>query len=300
MKKKNGKDLLLGGATGLALALVLAMLAILVVQMIIGGAPMLSWTFLSEAPTGDMLGGGIFPAVVGTVFCTLLMTIAGVPVGVATGIYLAEYAPAKSKFAAAVRVAVHNLAGVPSIVFGLFGLGFFVLFIGGGMDAAIYGEGRPVFGKPSILWASLTLAVLTLPVIIVTTEQALRAVPRELRDGALALGATRFQTVLKIMLPNAKGGILTGVILAVSRGAGEVAPILFTGAANLVPHLPTDLRDQFMHLGNHVYVLATQSPNVDAAVPMLFGTALVLLLLTFGLNLLAMIVRSRSRAALRA
>jgi phosphate transport system permease protein len=199
-----------------------------------------------------------------------------------------------------VRLAVGNLAGVPSIVFGLFGLGFFVLFIGGAMDDALYGPGTPVFGKPSILWASLTLAVLTLPVVIVTTEEALRTVPRELRDASLALGATRFQTLYKVILPNARGGILTGVILAVSRGAGEVAPIIFCGAANFLPYLPTDLRDMFMHLGYHVYALATQSPNVDAAKPTLFGTVLVLLGLTFSLNLLAVVIRSRSRAALRA
>ncbi len=197
------------------------------------------------------------------------------------------------------RIAVNNLAGVPSIVFGLFGLGFFIIFVGGSMDALLYDDGTAVWGKPSILWASLTLAVLTLPVVIVTTEEALRTVPSEIRDASLALGATRFQTVYKIVLPNAKGGILTGVILAVSRGAGEVAPIIFCGAANFLPYLPTDLRDMFMHLGYHVYALATQSPNVDAARPTLFGTVLVLLMLTFSLNLLAVIVRSRSRAALR-
>jgi len=151
-----------------------------------------------------------------------------------------------------------------------------------------------------VLWASLTLAVLTLPVVIVTTEEALRTVPQELRDASLALGATRFQTVFKVVVPNALGGILTGVILAVSRGAGEVAPILFCGAANFLPYLPTDLRDMFMHLGYHIFALATQSPNVDAARPMLFGTVLVLLVLTFSLNLVAVVVRSRARARLRA
>ncbi len=168
------------------------------------------------------------------------------------------------------------------------------------IDDVVYGPGTPVFGQPSILWAALTLAILTLPVVIVTTEEALRTVPRELRDASLALGATRFQTLYKVVLPNATGGILTGVILAVSRGAGEVAPIIFTGAANFLPYLPTDLRDMFMHLGYHVYALATQSPDVDAAAPTLFGTVLVLLGLTFTLNLLAVVIRSRSRAALRA
>ncbi|MFW6067765.1 MAG: phosphate ABC transporter permease PstA [Myxococcota bacterium] len=295
-----GKDWILAAATGAAVVAVLALIAVLLGQIVWHGAPQVSVEFLTESPTADMTGGGIWPAIYGTVLMTLLMTVAGVPVGVATAIYLSEYAPARSRLAQLVRVAVNNLAGVPSIVFGLFGLGFFVLFVGGSIDDAVYGPGTPVWAKPSVLWASLTLAVLTLPVVIVTTEEALRAVPQELRDGALALGATRFQTVYKIVLPNARGGILTGVILAVSRGAGEVAPIIFTGAANFLPYLPTDLRDMFMHLGYHVYALATQSPNVDAARPTLFGTVLVLLVLTFGLNLLAIVIRSRTRHALRA
>lgn len=300
MVKTTGKDLMLAAATGLALFVVLAMLGTLLWLVLVHGAPTISGEFLSGSPSADMVHGGIFPAIYGTVLATLLMTIAGVPVGIATAIYLSEYAPPKSRVAEVVRLAVGNLAGVPSIVFGLFGLGFFVLFIGGGMDDALYGPGTPVFGKPSILWASLTLAVLTLPVVIVTTEEALRTVPRELRDASLALGATRFQTIYKVILPNARGGILTGVILAVSRGAGEVAPIIFCGAANFLPYLPSDLRDMFMHLGYHVFALATQSPDVDAAKPTLFGTVLVLLGLTFTLNLLAVVIRSRSRAALRA
>jgi len=289
------KDWLLAAATAAALLVVLAMLAVLLGQILYYGSPVISGEFLTGSPTADMTGGGIFPAIYGTVFMTLLMTIAGVPVGVATAIYLSEYASPHSKLAKVVRIAVNNLAGVPSIVFGLFGLGFFVLFVGGTMDEVLYGPGRPVWGRPSILWASLTLAVLTLPVVIVTTEEALRTVPRELRDASLALGATRFQTLYKVVLPNAMSGILTGVILAVSRGAGEVAPIIFCGAANFLPYLPTDLRDMFMHLGYHVYALATQSPNVDAARPTLFGTVLVLLVLTFALNLIAVILRSRSR-----
>ena len=293
-------DWILAGASLLAVTIVLGTTTVLLLQVGIESAPHLSLAFLSESPTADMMGGGIFPAIYGTVFLTLLMTLAGVPVGIATAIYLHEYAPPTSKMAELVRLAVANLAGVPSIVFGLFGLGFFVLFIGGTIDDVVYGPGTPVFGQPSILWAALTLAILTLPVVIVTTEEALRTVPRELRDASLALGATRFQTLYKVVLPNATGGILTGVILAVSRGAGEVAPIIFTGAANFLPYLPTDLRDMFMHLGYHVYALATQSPDVDAAAPTLFGTVLVLLGLTFTLNLLAVVIRSRSRAALRA
>ena len=291
------KDWLLAGLSGTALLIILALLAVLLGQIVMHGAPTISGEFLSGSPTADMTGGGIWPAIYGTVFMTLLMTLAGVPVGIATAVYLTEYASSRSRMAQLVRVAVNNLAGVPSIVFGLFGLGFFVLFVGGTLDTMVYGEGTaPVWGKPSILWASLTLAVLTLPVVIVTTEEALRQVPKELREASLALGATRFQTVYKVVLPNAEGGILTGDILAVSRGAGEVAPIIFVGAANFLPYLPTDLRDMFMHLGYHVYALATQSPNVDAARPTLFGTVLVLLTLTFSLNFLAIIIRSRTRA----
>lgn len=293
------KDWLMIASTGLALLIVIAILAVLLGQIVWRGAPMVSWEFLSQAPTADMTGGGIFPAIYGTVLMTLLMTIAGVPVGLATAIWLSEYASKSSRVAPIVRSAIHNLAGVPSIVFGLFGLGFFVIFVGGAMDSAFYGEvPRPIWGQPSILWASLTLAVLTLPVVIVTTEEALRTVPRDLRDASLALGATKFQTIFTVVLPNAKGGILTGVILGVSRGMGEVAPIIFTGAANFLPDLPDDLRDMFMHLGYHVFALATQSPNVDAAEPALFGTVFVLLALTFGLNLVAVVIRSRSRRAL--
>ncbi len=294
--KLTPKDGLLAGLSGLALLLVLALLGVLLGQIVANGAPVITGEFLTEAPASDMIGGGIFPAIYGTVFMTLLMTLAGVPVGIATAVYLSEYASKRSRWADVVRMAVQNLAGVPSIVFGLFGLGFFVLFVGGGIDALFYDGATPVWGKPSILWASLTLAVLTLPVVIVTTEEALRTVPQDLRDASLALGATKFQTIVEVVLPNARGGILTGVILAVSRGMGEVAPILFCGAANFLPYLPSDLRDMFMHLGYHVYALATQSPNVDAARPALFGTVLVLLVLTFSLNLVAVVIRSRSRA----
>ncbi|MBC7173173.1 MAG: ABC transporter permease subunit, partial [Polyangiaceae bacterium] len=207
--KFTHKDWVLAGASALALVIVLAILALLLLEIVVNGAPMITATFLTEAPTSDMIGGGIFPAIYGTVFMTLLMTIAGVPVGVATAVYLSEYASKRSRWAEVVRMAVHNLAGVPSIVFGLFGLGFFVLFIGATIDDVFYDSTTPIWGKPSILWASLTLAVLTLPVVIVTTEEALRTVPRELRDASLALGATKFQTVYKVVLPNARGGILT-------------------------------------------------------------------------------------------
>jgi phosphate transport system permease protein len=246
-----------------------------------------------------MTEGGVFPAIFGTVALTLLMTLVAVPAGVATAIYLTEYASAKSPVARLVRVCVANLAGVPSIVFGLFGLGFFISTVGRAIDQVAYG-GQGVYGRPCLLWASLTLAILTLPVVVVTTEEAILSVPRELREASLAVGATRLQTIVRVVLPEALGGILTGTILAVSRGAGEVAPILFTGVAYYLPSLPTHLNDQFMSLGYHVYVLATQSPDVDKTKPLLYGTALVLLSLTFLLNLLAIWIRSRSRGQSRA
>jgi phosphate transport system permease protein len=290
-------DWLLAGLSLGAVILVLGTTGLMLGQVIYEGAPHLSTTFLTASPTADMMGGGIFPAIYGTILLTLLMTVMGVPVGIATGIYLSEYAPPRSRLAAVIRAAVQNLAGVPSIVFGLFGLGFFVMFIGRGLDHALYGADEgPVWGQPAVIWSSLTLAVLTLPVVIVTTEEALRNVPRDLRMAAIGLGATRFQTLVRIVLPQASSGILTGVILAVSRGAGEVAPIIFTGAANFLPYLPTDLRDMFMHLGYHVFALSTQSPNVDQARPVLFATVTVLLVLTFSLNLIAVVLRSRARA----
>ena len=226
------------------------------------------------------------------------MTIAVVPVGVATAIYLQEYARQDSILVHLVRLAVKNLAGVPSIVFGLFGLGFFIHFIGGGIDQLFYG-GRLYFGQPAIFWAALTLAVLTLPTVVVATEEALHAVPKSYREAAYALGATRWQVVSRVVLPQSIGGILTGAILAVNRGAGEVAPIMFTGAAYYLPYLPKRLNDQFMELGYHIYVMTTQSPDVEATKPILYATILVLLILTFSLNITATIIRSRIRRRAR-
>jgi phosphate transport system permease protein len=282
-----------------ATAIILAMLAVIVFDVLRGGARVVTWGFITEAPRNGMTAGGVFPAIVGTLALTLLMTLAAVPAGVATAIYLVEYAPSKSVLARAIRVCIANLAGVPSIVFGLFGLGFFISTVGRAIDSAVYG-GKLTYGQPSLIWASLTLATLTLPVVVVATEEALRAVPRELRDASLALGATRFQTVVRVVLPHAIGGIMTGAILAVSRGAGEVAPIMFTGAAYFLPYLPRYPNDQFMSLGYHVYVLATQSPDVDRTKPLLYGTVLVLLGLTFILNLAAIVIRARMRRKLQA
>jgi phosphate transport system permease protein len=279
---------------GAATLLVIAMLAVIVVDVVRGGIGRVSWEFLTSAPTEGMTAGGIFPAIYGTAALTLLMTVAVMPVGVATAVYLHEYAPKGSRLAALVRVAVTNLAGVPSIVFGLFGLGFFIQFVGRGLDRA-FNDGQLRFGQPALIWAALTLAILTLPVVIVATEEALRAVPKEWRDASLALGATRSQTLARVILPSALPGILTGAILAVARGAGEVAPILFTGVAYYLPDLPHTLGSQFMHLGYHTYVLATQSPDVEAARPLLYATVLVLLALTFLLNAVAIFIRARTR-----
>jgi phosphate transport system permease protein len=280
--------------TGLGAALILLMLAVILVDVVRGGASHLSWAFLTQAPTEGMTGGGIFPAIYGTVLLTLLMTVAVMPLGVGTAVYLHEYASPDSKLAAAVRVAVTNLAGVPSIVFGLFGVGFFIHFVGGSLDRVL-GNDSLVWMQPSILWASLTLAVLTLPVVIISTEEALRAVPQDHRAASVALGATQSQTLARVVLPAALPGILTGAVLAISRGAGEVAPILFTGAAYYLPDLPSSLSSQFMHLGYHTYVLATQSPDVEATRPLLYATVFVLLVLTFALNLVAVLIRSRTR-----
>lgn len=299
MKKGRARDASLVGATAVASAVVVGMLLVILVDVIRSGAAVLSWTFLTAAPSGGMQSGGVGPAIFGTAALTILMTVAVVPVGVITAIWLSEYARPDSRLARAVRLAVANLAGVPSIVFGLFGLGFFVQTIGRGIDKAAFG-GVATYGKPGLVWAALTLAILTMPVVIVATEEALRAVPRELRDASLALGATKFQTTFQVVVPQAMGGILTSAILAVSRGAGEVAPILFTGAAYFLVELPTHLNDQFMNLGYHVYVLATQSPDVDKTRPQLYGTVLVLLILTFLLNLLAVVIRVRTRKALSA
>jgi len=290
----------LTGVTGAAALLIVVMLGFILWDVVAGGWARLSLEFVTQAPTEGMTAGGIFPAIYGTAILTLLMTVAVMPVGVITAVYLHEYAPASgrgSRLATLVRIAVQNLAGVPSIVFGLFGLGFFIQFVGRGLDRALSPEGVLRYGQPSLLWASLTLAVLTLPVVIVSTEEALRAVPREWRDASLALGATRSQTLARVILPSAVPGILTGAILAVARGAGEVAPILFTGVAYFLPQLPTSALSQFMHLGYHVYVLATQSPDVEAAKPLLYATVLVLLSLTFLLNLVAIVLRMRTRRA---
>ena len=259
--------------------------------------------FLRDDPREANTEGGIFPAIFGTVMMVFLMTLVVVPTGVLAALYLREYA-AQSILVRLVRIAVNNLAGVPSIVFGVFGLGFFVYMIGGGIDRVFYAEAlpTPTYGTGGILWASLTLALLTVPVVIVASEEALSAVPRSIREASLALGATKFQTILRVVLPSAAPGILTGLILAMARGAGEVAPLMLTGVVKLAPDLPLDgyfpffhLDRKFMHLGFHIYDVGFQSPNVEAAKPMVYMTTIFLLLIVVLLNLTAIIVRNRLR-----
>jgi phosphate transport system permease protein len=284
--------------TALACIVIVAMVAIILGNILINGVQRLSFGFLTRAPENGMTGGGIFPAIFGTFALVLLMTIAVIPLGVATAVYMHEYAPKRSRMVHLVRLAIQNLAGVPAIVFGLFGLGFFIEFIGRGVDKAFFG-GRLVYGQPAIIWAALTMALLTLPTVVVATEEALRAIPHSYREVAYALGATRWQMIRRVVLPQAVGGILTGGILAVSRGSGEVAPVMFTGAAYFLPELPTRLHNQFMELGYHVYVMTTQSPDVEATKPILYSTVLVLLMLTFLLNFTAIMIRAHIRKRLR-
>lgn len=281
--------------SGLSAFLIVLIVLIMMGDIIAGGWSTLSWEFLTSAPKEGMTEGGIFPAIIGTFLLVVIMSIVGVPVGTITAIYLSEYASHRSILARIIRFAVNTLAGVPSIVFGLFGLGFFIQFVGTRMDTVLSGGARLRWGQPNILWASLTMALLTLPVVIVSVEEAIKAVPRDLREASLALGASKWETVRKVVLPNSITGILTGAILAVSRGAGEVAPILFTGAAYFLPHLPSSLSDQFMELGYHVYIMSTQSPDVEATRGIQYATTLVLLVLTFALNFSAIFLRYKLR-----
>ncbi len=264
-------------------------------NIIIGGYSHLTWAFLVQAPSNGMTEGGIFPAIIGTFLLVTIMSLVGVPVGTVTAIYLSEYVDRQSKIAQVIRFAVNTLAGIPAIVFGLFGLGFFVQFTGKGLDRMFSEPGTLHWAQPNILWASLTMALLTLPVVIVSVEEAIKTVPRELREASLALGVTKWQTIWRIVLPNSVGGILTGAILAVSRGAGEVAPILFTGAAYFLPNLPKTFTDQFMELGYHLYIMTTQSTDVEKTLGIQYATTLVLLILTFVLNFSAIFMRYRLR-----
>lgn len=259
--------------------------------------------FLAHEPREANTEGGVFPAIFGTCVMTILMSLAATPFGVVAAIYLREYA--RQGFAVrAVRIAVNNLAGVPSIVFGVFGLGFFVYLVGGTIDELFFHLAlpTPTFGTGGVLWASLTLALMTVPVVIVSTEEALAAVPRGMREGSLACGASKWQTMQRIVIPAAAPGILTGLILAMARGAGEVAPLMLVGVVKLAPSLPLDtifpfahLERKFMHLGFHIYDLGFQSPDSEAAIPTVFATTLLLITLVIFMNIGAIFIRERLR-----
>lgn len=266
------------------------------------------WEFVADEPREANTEGGIFPAIFGTIMMVLVMTVLVTPFGVVAALYLREYAT-QGTVTKLIRVAVNNLAGVPSIVYGVFGLGFFVYFLGGSIDALFFPEAAPapVFGTPGLMWASLTLALLTLPVVIVSTEEGLARIPRAVREGSLALGATKIETLMRVVIPMASPGIMTGLILAVARAAGEVAPLMLVGVVKLAPSLPLDgnypflhLDRKFMHLGFHIYDVGFQSPNVEAARPLVYATALLLVLLIIGLNLAAVSIRNRLREKYRA
>ncbi|HEX7432063.1 MAG TPA: phosphate ABC transporter permease PstA [Anaerolineaceae bacterium] len=251
---------------------------VVVIYIIVEGLPAISWTFITQMPSNGMRSGGILPAIIGTVYLTLGTAIFCVPLGIGAAIYISEYAP-DNRWTRLIRIAIINLAGIPSVIYGLFGLGLFVVFLH--------------FGT-SILAASLTLAIMTLPVIISTAEEALRSVPNAFRVVSISMGATRWQTIRRIVLPQAVPGILTGVILGLERAAGETAPILFTGAAFFLPRLPNSPLDATMALPYHLFVISTQVPGMPIQIQ--YGTVLVLLTFVLGMNIIATVIRSRARA----
>ncbi len=259
--------------------------------------------FMADEPREANTEGGIFPAIFGTVMMVMLMSVFVTPFGVVAAVYLREYAR-QGFVTRVIRIAVNNLAGVPSIVYGVFGLGFFIYIIGAEIDQVFYPEAlpAPTFGTPGLLWASLTLALLTVPVVIVATEEGLARIPRSVREGSLALGATKFETLWRVVLPMASPAMMTGLILAVARAAGEVAPLMLVGVVKLAPSLPLDgnypylhLEQKFMHLGFHIYDVGFQSPNIEAARPLVFATALLLVIVIAGLNLTAVALRNHLR-----
>ncbi|NRB66372.1 MAG: phosphate ABC transporter permease PstA [Vibrio sp.] len=266
-----------------------------------------AWKFLSDDPRESNSEGGVFPAMFGTVLLVLIMSIIVMPLGVIAAIYLHEYAK-NNAFTRLIRVAVINLAGVPSIVYGVFGLGFFVYTLGGSIDSLFYAEKlpTPTFGTPGLLWSALTLAVLTLPVVIVATEEGLTRIPSSVRHGSLALGATQFETMWRIVLPMASPAIITGLVLAVARAAGEVAPLMLVGAVKLASSLPVDsqfpflhLDRKFMHLGFHIYDVGFQTTNIESARPLVYATSFLLVSVIIGLNLTAISIRNNLREKYR-
>ncbi len=265
------------------------------------------WEFMTDDPREANTEGGIFPAIFGTVTMVLVMSIIVTPFGILAAIYLREYAP-QNQMTRIIRISVYNLAGVPSIVYGVFGLGFFVYFLGGNIDRLFYEAAlpSPTFGTPGLFWASLTLALLTLPIVIVSTEEGLARIPSTIRQGSLALGATKAETLWKVIVPLATPAMMTGLILAIARAAGEVAPLMLVGVVKLAPSLPIDgvfpyihLERKIMHLGFHIYDVGFQSPNVEAARPLVYATALVLVMLIVVLNLTAISIRNRLRERYR-
>lgn len=266
------------------------------------------WEFVSGDPREANTEGGIFPAIFGTVMMVMIMAVLVTPFGVVAAVYLREYAK-QGPLTRLIRIAVNNLAGVPSIVYGVFGLGFFVYFLGGTIDELFFVESlpTPTFGTPGLLWASLTLAILTVPVVIVSTEEGLARVPRAIREGSLALGATKAETLWRTVLPMTASAMMTGLILAVARAAGEVAPLMLVGVVKLAPSMPLDgnfpflhLDRKFMHLGFHIYDVGFQSPNVEAARPLVYATAFLLILIIICLNLTAIQIRNKLREKYRA
>ncbi len=266
------------------------------------------WEFVSDDPREANTEGGIFPAIYGTVLMVLIMSIMATPLGVVAAVYLREYAD-QGALTKIIRIAVNNLAGVPSIVYGVFGLGFFVYFLGGSIDRLFYPEAlpSPTFGTGGLLWASITLAMLTLPVVIVATEEGLARIPRTIREGSLALGATKIETLWRVVLPMASPAMMTGMILAIARAAGEVAPLMLVGVVKLAPSLPLDgnypflhLDQKFMHLGFHIYDVGFQSPNVEAARPLVYATSLLLVLVIALLNFAAVAIRNHLREKYKA
>lgn len=266
------------------------------------------WEFLSADPREANTEGGIFPAIFGTVLMVMIMAVLVTPFGVIAAVYLREYAN-QGPITRLIRIAVNNLAGVPSVVYGVFGLGFFVYFLGGSIDQLLFPEAlpAPTFGTPGLLWASLTLAILTVPVVIVATEEGLSRVPRAIREGSLALGATKAETMWRTVLPMTASAMITGLILAVARAAGEVAPLMLVGVVKLAPSLGLDgnapflhLDRKFMHLGFHIYDVGFQSPNVEAARPLVYATAFLLVVLIIILNLTAIRIRNSLREKYRA
>ncbi|MGQ9787934.1 MAG: phosphate ABC transporter permease PstA [Candidatus Hadarchaeaceae archaeon] len=267
-----------------AILIILFIMGYLLLHLILKGAGVISWSFLTEPPTSGMTAGGIFPAIVGTLLLVTLAIAISLPLGLVSAIYLVEYSSETSRFARLVNSAINNLNGVPSIVFGLFGLAFFVKFLGFGI---------------SLLSASLTLSVMILPTVIITSVEAIRSVPNSFREASMALGATKWETILKVVLPAGFPGIITGAILGVGRAAGETAPILFTGAVFYMRGLPTSILDPVMALPYHLFVLATEHPNISKVTPIQYGTALVLLFLVLTISLTAAIIRYRFRKSKR-